>query len=71
MRLAYFSANRIELQFAGKERARAMAEPTKAYVEALKKRIRFLLKYPRYIQSFERQEIGPKQITCFSDSNIF
>ena len=31
---------------------------------------RFLLKYPRCIQSFERQEIVPKQITCFSDSNF-
>ena len=32
--------------------------------------IRFLLKYPRCIQSFERQEIVPKPITCYSDSNF-
>ena len=31
---------------------------TTAGVEALKRSIRFLLKYPRFIQSFERQEIG-------------
>ena len=70
MRLAYLSVDRIELQFASKELARSMAEPTTADVEALKRCIRFLLKYPRCIQSFERQEIVPKQITCYSDSNF-
>ena len=70
MRLAYLSADRIELQFASKELARSMAEPTTADVEALKRCTRFLLKYPRCIQSFERQEIVPKQITCYSDSNF-
>ena len=42
MRLAYLSADRIELQFARKELVRAMAEPTMADVEALKRCIRFL-----------------------------
>ena len=70
MRLAYLAADRIELQFPSKELARAMAGPTTADVEALKRCIRFLLKYPRCIQSFGRQEIGTKQITCFSDSNF-
>ena len=70
MRLANLSADRIELQFASKELARSMAEPTTADVEAPKRCIRFLLKYPRCIQSFERQEIVPKQITCYSDSNF-
>ena len=41
----------IELQFASKELARSMAEPTTADVETLKRCIRFLLKYPRCIQS--------------------
>ena len=68
MRLAYLSGDRIELEFASEEFARVMAEPTTADVEALKRCIRFLLKYPRCIQSFERQEIVPKQITC--DSNF-
>ena len=67
MRLAYLSADRIQLQFASKELARSM---TMADVEALKRCIRFLLKYPRCIQSFERQEIVPKQIICHSDSNF-
>ena len=40
-----------------------------ADVEALKRCIRVLLKYPRCIQSFERQDIVPKQIRCYSDSN--
>ena len=44
MRLAYLSTDRIELQFASKELARSMAEPTTADVEALKRCIRFLLK---------------------------
>ena len=70
MRLAYLPAVRIELQFASKELARSMAEPTTADVEALKRCIRFLLKYPRCIQSFERQDIVPKQITCYSGSNF-
>ena len=47
-----------------------MAEPTTVDVEALKSRVRFLLKYTRCIQSFERQEIVPKQITRHSDSNF-
>ena len=70
MRLAYLSAHRMELQFASEELARSMAEPTTADVEALKRCIRFLVKHPRFIQSFERQEIVPKQITCYSDSNF-
>ena len=70
MRLAYLSADRIELQFASKELARAIVGTDNVDVEALKRCICFLLKYPRCIQSFERQEIVPKQITCFSDSNF-
>ena len=70
MRLAHLSADRNELQFTSKQLARSMAEPTTADVEALKRCIRFLLRYPRCIQSFERQEIVPKQITCNSDSNF-
>ena len=38
--------------------------------KALKRCIRFLLKHTRCIQSFERQDIVPKQITCFSDSKF-
>ena len=60
MTLAYLSADRVELQFASKELAKAMAEPATADVEALKRCIRFLLKYPRCIQSLERQEIVPQ-----------
>ena len=47
-----------------------MAEPAAADVEALQSCNRFLLKYARCIQSFERQEIVPKQITCFRDSEF-
>ena len=54
MRLAYL----FELLFASKELARAVAEPTTAGLEALKRCIRLMLKYPRCIQSFERQEIS-------------
>ena len=70
MRLAYLSADRTELQFASDELARSIAEQTTVDVEALKRCIRFLLKYPRCIQSFERQEIAPKQINLYSDSNF-
>ena len=47
-----------------------MAGPTTADVEALKRCIRFLLKYPQCIQSVERLEVIRKQVTCFSDSNF-
>ena len=70
MRLAYLAADRVESQFLIKEKAIAMAGFATADVEALKRCIRFLLKYPRCIQSFERQDVVPKQITCFSDSNF-
>ena len=70
MRLAYLSADRIELQFASKELTRSMAEPTTADAEALKRCIRFLFKYRRCVRSFERQEIVPKQITCYTNSNF-
>ena len=70
MRLAYLAADRVESQFPSKELARAMAGPATDDVEALKRCIRFLLKFPRCIQSFERQDVVPKQITCFSDSNF-
>ena len=61
MRLAHLSADRIELQFVSKESARAMAETTTADVEALKRCIRFLLKYPRLIQSFEDKKLCPSR----------
>ena len=59
------------IQFASKERARAMAEPIRVDIEILKRRIRFLLKWnPRYIWSCERQEIVFKKVTCCSESNF-
>ena len=63
MRVAYLPADRVELQFHCGESARAMAGRRKADLEALKRFIRFLLKYPRWIQSFERQEIVPSLVT--------
>ena len=59
-RLAYLAADRVELQFPSEELARAMAGPATADVEALKRCIRSLLKYPRCIQSFERQDVVPQ-----------
>ena len=44
------------MQFASKELARSMLEPTIADAEALKRFIRFFLEYPRCIQNFERQD---------------
>ena len=70
MRFANLSADRIGLHFASEELARAMAEPTKVDVDALKRSFLFLLKYTRSIQSFERQETVHQRITCFSESNF-
>ena len=61
-RLAYLSADRIE--------CRLPEKPPTADVGALVRCIRFLLKYPRCTQSFERQYTVPKQITCHRDSNF-
>ena len=70
MTLAYLSADRIELQVASKELAKAMAEPTTVCVEALKRCICFQFKYPRCIciQSFERQDVVPRQIMCYTQT---
>ena len=68
MRLAYFSADRNKLRFAGAGFSGAMAKVTTATVEALKKCIRFLLKYPRCIQCFEKQEIVLKHFLKFTST---
>ena len=47
-----------------------MAGLTRADVEAFTGCIRFLLKYPRCIQSLEPQYIILKKVTCFSDSHF-
>ena len=69
MRLCYLAADRIELQFAAKELARRMQEPSPADAEGMKRVARFLLKYPRAVQDFPRQTEVPKKIVCYSDSD--
>ena len=66
MRLAYLSADRIELQFANKELARSMTEPTTTDVENTQE-MHSSTMHPR---ASKDRMIVPKQITCHIDSNF-
>ena len=53
----YLSADRVDLQFAGKEVCRSMSEPTKLSWKALKRIGRYLCGRPRLVYVYRRQEI--------------
>ena len=68
MRLAYLALDRAELQFASKELARSMQQPTRWDMLQLQRAVRFLIGVPRIVQRFESQEM-PTKITACSDSD--
>ena len=53
----YLSADRVDLQFAGKEVCRSMSEPTKLSWKALKRIGRYFCGRPRLVYVYRRQEI--------------
>ena len=55
MRLSYLVMDRPEMQFAAKECARGMANPTVRHSQMLKRAGRFLLTAPRCIWTWKRQ----------------
>ena len=68
MRLAYLALDRAELQFASKELARGMQQPTRWDMMQLQRAVRFLVGTPRIVQKFEAQEM-PKRVTGCSDTD--
>ena len=55
MRAAFLAIDRVELQFAVKELARSMQQPSGRSANALRRLIRFLVGHPRVIQQMVRQ----------------
>ena len=56
MRACYLALDRPDLQHASKELARQVQAPTVADLEQLKRLARYLVRYPRVVQDFHRQE---------------
>eukprot|EP00971_Amphidinium_carterae_P154458 3063207-Amphidinium_carterae.1 len=55
MRLAYLAMDRVDIQYAIKERIRFMKQPTERDMVALKRIGRYLIKRPRLVQLYPRQ----------------
>ena len=68
MRLAYLAQDRLDLQYAAKELARSMQEPTAWDQEQLERACRYLLDSGRFVQRFVWQEM-PTEVVIFSDSD--
>ena len=69
MRLMYLAQDRIDVQFSGKELARAMSEPTAWDEGQLKRAVRYLIGKPRVAQQF-RQQPRQSKLTVFTDSDF-
>ena len=69
MRLSYVAQDRIDVQFASKELARHMQEPTEWDLQQLKRCIRYMMGAGRVIQRFHQQASPERQVTC-SDSDF-
>ena len=52
MRAAYLSMDRPDLQYACRELAKSMAQPTQRHMTALKRLARYLRLKPRLVQHF-------------------
>ena len=63
----YFSADRIDLQFACKEVCRWMAKPTEHAWRALKRICRYLSGMPRFVYKFEQQSVS--SIDVYTDTD--
>jgi hypothetical protein len=68
MRLVYLASDRPELQFAGKELARYMQQPTAENLVALKRTGRFLIGARRLVQQFVAQD-PPGEVRVCTDSD--
>ena len=68
MRAAYLSMGRPDLQYACRELAKAMAQPTQRHMTALKRLARYLRLKPRLMQHFPYQEVVT-ELTCWADSD--
>ena len=68
MRAAYLSQDRSDIQFSVKAAAREMHAPTARSWNTLKRIARYLLKYPRLVIHFTKQQM-PSHIDVFTDSD--
>ena len=69
MRIAYLAQDRGDLQFATKELARGMSEPTEWYWSQLKRVGRYLLGRPR-IELVYRWQKYTQHLNCYVDSDF-
>ena len=69
MRIAYLAQDRGDLQYATKEHARGMSEPTEWYWPQLKRLGRYLLGRPRVELVYKWQKYT-NHLNCFVDSDF-
>ena len=68
MRINYLAQDRADLQYAGKELARGMAQPTEGHWQKLKRIGRYLVGRPRLVLKYPFQRYT-SNATCFVDSD--
>jgi hypothetical protein len=68
MRAAYLSQDRPDLQYAVRELAKGMKEPTERHWTALKRLARFLKLRPRLVQRFPVQG-AVRELECWADAD--
>ena len=69
MRLAYVAQDRVDLQYASKELARCMQEPTQWDLEQLNRPVRYFKGQPRQVQRFA-QQAQPERLVVYTDSDF-
>lgn len=69
MRLSYLAQDRPDIQFASKELARQLNNPTQWDAEQLKRVVRYLKGSGRIAQQFRQQPVQ-QQLTAYSDSDF-
>ena len=67
-RVNFLAVDRPDLQYASKETARQMANPTNGDWEMLKRIARYLVSHKRFVHVYEWQDASPT-VSIYSDSN--
>jgi hypothetical protein len=69
MRLSYVAQDRCDIQYACKELARHMQEPTEWDLSQLKRAVRYMIGSGRVVQRFDQQSV-PDRLTVCTDSDF-
>ena len=69
MRISYLGQDRADVQEAAKCLSRRMQSPTQADLVELKRAVRYLLKFPRAVLVFEKQEL-PRELNGWVDADF-